>query len=209
MNDELREFLGGYDNSDARLDVLWDQVQQEILDKLAAATDLEAGLGEIIGGAGPQATRPAAPRDADVAAGDGLDTPSEVEAICAEISDLLQGLDPLARPDHRPPDGVGASVLYVRTAAGLLADLLIGLSRRRLSREDAAWQLRLIDHNLTEARTLLAEERARAKRHARRSVETVLALMEHTAGRVENLTPRIMRLFKDADTAAPRPRVPQ
>ena len=63
---------------------------------------------------------------------DALDMPGEAEAICAEIADLLQVLDPLARPDQPAPEGVGGSILYVRAISGLLAELLIGLSRRRL-----------------------------------------------------------------------------
>ena len=40
MNDELRRFVGDYDNSDAAFDAVWNEVQQEILDKLAATTDV-------------------------------------------------------------------------------------------------------------------------------------------------------------------------
>ncbi|WP_433464053.1 hypothetical protein [Spirillospora sp. CA-128828] len=201
MNDELRAFLGGYDASDTALDTLWDQVQQEILDTLTAATDIEAGLAEIIGDTDPGAAhRPATARDA-------LDSPGEAGAICAELADLLHALDPLVRLDQAPA-GVGASILYLRTASGLLAELLIGLSRRQLSREDAAWQLRLIDHNLTEARALLTDEQARAKRRARPTVQAVIEVVKHTTARMEDLTPRIMRLFKDTGSVVPRQGVP-
>ncbi|MGC4952979.1 hypothetical protein ACLQ2P_07145 [Actinomadura citrea] len=104
---------------------------------------------------------------------------------------------------------MGASILYLRTASGLLAELLIGLSRRQLSREDAAWQLRLINHNLPEARALLTDEHARAKRRARPTVHSVIEVVEDTAARMERLRPRIMRLFKDTGSAVPRQGVPQ
>ena len=42
MNDELRRFVGDYDNSYVVFDAVWNEVQQEILDKLAATTDVEA-----------------------------------------------------------------------------------------------------------------------------------------------------------------------
>ena len=136
--------------------------------------------------------------------------PGEAEAICAEIADLLQVLDPLARPDQPAPEGVGGSILYVRAISGLLAELLIGLSRRRLSREDAAWQLRLIDHNLTEARPLLGTEHAKATaRQVHRSIEAVAELVDGISERVGHLTPLIMRLFKDSGDPAPGRRVPR
>ena len=203
MNDELRIFLGDYDDGDAAFDAVWDAVQQEILDKLAATTDIEVGLAEIVGE--PASVTPQSARGTDA-----LDMPSEVEAICAEIADLLQGLDPFARPDQPAPEGVGGSILYVRAVSGLLTELLIGLSRRRLSREDAAWQLRLIDHNLTEARALLGGEHARAaKRRVHRSIETVAALVDSTSERMEHLMPQVMRLFKDAGDPASGKRVPR
>jgi hypothetical protein len=203
MNDELRRFLGDYDDSDIAFDAVWDEVQQEILDKLAATTDIEAGLAEIVGESASVAPQPDRKADA-------LDTPSEVDAICAELADLLQGLDPLARPDQPAPEGMGGSILYVRAISGLLTELLIGLSRRRLSREDAAWQLRLIDHNLSEARALLSGEHARAtKRQIHRSIEAISELVDSTSERIEHLTPRIMRLFKDAGDLAPGHQVPR
>jgi hypothetical protein len=192
-----RNFFRRRDDAGGELDALLDQVQAEILAKLAEVTDLEAGLAEITGAA-VAATAP--PSHEDEAGGEAV-------AICADLKRLAVVLGSAADPKRPPVEGTGPAWTFMSTASLRLAGLAAGLSARRLSREDAAGQLRLIRHNLTEARLLLTT-RPRASDRAQQAISSYRTLLAQALQQVEELTPRVMWLFADAASAAPHERVP-
>lgn len=138
------------------------------------------------------------------AAGDG-----ELDAVCRLIGGHLLDLEPLADPVGGVP---GASAVSFAAVYRLLEELRAGLLRRSLDRDSADRLARLVVHNATETRQLLAEERHSTVRPGRRG--RIDAWMD-TATRVRDavgaLRPRIRWLFDDAeDTAShhPAPRLP-
>jgi hypothetical protein len=191
-----RNFFRRRDDVGGKVDALLEQVQAEILAKLAEVTDLEAGLAEITGGA----LAAAAP------SGEGQEG-GEAVAICADLNRLAAVLGSAADPELPSAEGTGPACTFMSTASLRLAGLAAGLAARRLSREDAAGQLRLIRHNLTEARLLLTT-RPRASERAQEVIGSYRTLLAQALQQVEELTPRVMWLFADAASATPHERVP-
>jgi cell division septum initiation protein DivIVA len=193
-----RNFFRRHDEA-GEVDALLDKVQAEILAKLAEITDLEAGLTEIIG---PVATDTVPPPEAAAE-----EAGSEVTDICAALNHVAAALADAADPTLAPASELGPGSVFMTAASMRTAALAAGLSARQLNREDAARALRLIRHNLVEARTLLSA-RARASSPARRDISGFAGLLAQSLQQVEDLAPRIMRLFADAAQAAPYQGVP-
>jgi hypothetical protein len=187
------------DEAGGEVDALLGKVQAEILVKLAGVTDLEAGLAEIIGPAAPGTVPP--PEAAAEEAG------GEVTDICAALNRVAAVLAGAADPASPQAGELGPGSVFMAAASMRTVALAAGLSARQLNREDAARALRLIRHNLVEARTLLSAQ-ARASHPARRDISRHANLLAQSLQQVEDLTPRIMRLFADAAQAAPYQGVP-
>lgn len=194
-----RNFFRRRDEAGGEVDALLDKVQEEILAKLAGVTDLEAGLAEIIGpaAAGPMPPIKAAAEEAG----------TEVTDICAALNRIAAALAGAADPVSSKARQLGPESVFMAAASMRAAALASGLSARQLNRQDAARALRLIRHNLSEARTLLSA-RTRGSKPAQRDISGYADLLAQALRQVEDLTPRIMRLFADAAQATPYQGVP-
>jgi hypothetical protein len=131
----------------------------------------------------------------------------EVADICASLNSLAAALASAADPASPAGGEIGPACTFMGTASMRTAALAAGLAGRQVSREDAARALRLIRHNLSEARTLLTE-RGREISPAQHGIGGYLDLLAQGQQQVEELTPRVMRLFADAAQAAPYQGVP-
>jgi len=193
-----RKLFRRRDQAGGEVDALLGNVQAEILAKLTGVTDLEAGLAEIIG---PAAAGPVPPPETTAVQAGG-----EVTDICAALNRMAALLAAAADPASPQARELGPGSVFMAAASMRTAALAAGLSARQLNREDASRALRLIRHNLIEARTLL-NARARASNPAR-DISGYAAPLVQALQQVEDLTPRIMRLFADTAQAAPYQGVP-
>lgn len=194
-------------DDDARITAAITRIDQA----LERLLDLDAGLAAIHATAHtPEPPAPPRPQPRPVAT-PHLQVMEEdgqpIAWISAQLAGLLAELAPAAVP---PGAGVGRGSLYLATVHQLLDQLRHGLLTRTLDRATAERLLRLADHNITEAAALLGEDRTRtgAGDPARR-----LAAWTQIAHRIriglEDLAPRVRRLFDEADTPSPAPTRPR
>src|SRR5262249_10922828 len=121
-------------------------------------------------------------------------------AVSRALASMIDLLKPIAGTDAVAIQGLGVSHLYLTRACQLLKELADGLSDRRLSQDDVARLLLLINHNLTEAVVLLSEERGRAKETFSRQSNTIVQeLAVDAKAQLVQVGPRIMRLFHNAE----------
>jgi hypothetical protein len=134
---------------------------------------------------------------------------SEVELICEAISDMMTTL---VGDDTRHGNAMHvtpAAMFFVSAAVTYLAELQGQIASRMATREQANRLIRLVEHNLAEAVQLLSAQHAGARKHRDRALlNELLADAGEIARAIRALHPRIMRLFHDADQAAPRVPVP-
>jgi len=202
-------------NSDAALDELLGTVNEQLLTRLTTGLDLDAGLAAILPDGGGDWTQPQPSEPGSSGASVATDGPAPrataLDLVAALLDGWLATLAPLASPATRPPDGVGASVMSLAAVCRLIAQLHHGLIMRMLDRPSADRLARLVEHNLDEAiRLMSGEQRAARKQRARDQIGDWLAQLREIRQDMDDLRPRIARLFDDSDqTTDPRPRVPR
>lgn len=183
----MTRYDGRDTSSDAQLDELLASTQAELSDYIDARLDLDAGLASIIGELGAD--------EAETARGGGQ--PGELEAVCGALADLAGRLHPVTAAPSTP------SMFFLVSVYRLLAELHDGLRQRRLAKTEAARLIRLIEHNLNEASTLMRGEAARARgKRDRAPVEELQHLTDDAEQSFTDLPARIMRLFDEADDTA-------
>jgi hypothetical protein len=133
---------------------------------------------------------------------------SNLAVVCAAITSMVQAIDPLIGTQVASTSRLGVSALYLTGIRQLLVDLRAGLADRTLPKEDAARLLRLLGHNLAETATLLVEEREyQTGGRTRGYVDGVAAVIAALTQSLTELSPKVMRLFIDADDPSPLVRV--
>ena len=192
-------------DSDGALDAVLTATSGRLLAHLQATLDIDAGLAAI------HATDPTLAEPPDTSARGTEPAHGELGAVCQVLAGYLADLEPAA--DIRSPAtmSLGRSFMYLSAVHRLVAELQHGLLTRTVDRNSADRLVRLIEHNATEAKYLLAADRSRARRRAHTQIDTWADIVAGIRDGITALRPRIRALFEDAGQDAPHhpaPRLP-
>ncbi|ONI71201.1 hypothetical protein ALI144C_52800 [Actinosynnema sp. ALI-1.44] len=200
--------MSSFSNDFDDIDKLIVATRASIIDKLDAATDFDAVFADIYAQAGRIETPKSLKKSADPLHGQIVDEQrGRVDAVCDHIDLLNAVLEAEVVHDTRSPL---FGTIYLSTARRSLRRLRDGLTKHRLSRNDALRLIGNVEHNLREADAALRAEHGLSLDEALHDrIGELRELGNDIAGQIQTLRTTVAQLFDEAtDTAklAPTPR---